>query len=155
MFDGRISKILSVSSGLRGSVRNTASLRFRGCLPSSSRGRPISPNPSGPSACTWRAVLHGELSPDCILRPSQVSYPTDFSLKSPHFKAEGPQLLWGARSTAPGRGGSVGSHSLLASSVSCVGTIWGHGDRSSPALASACLNVITKCHLIPKEIPVF
>ena len=42
---------------------------------------------------------------------------TDFSLKSSHFKAEGPQLLWGARSAVPGRGGSVGSHSLLASYV--------------------------------------
>ena len=76
LFDVRISNILSVSSGLRGSIRNTASLCFRGCLPPSSGGLPVTPSFSGPSARTWRAMLHGELSPHCILRPSQVSHPS-------------------------------------------------------------------------------
>ena len=76
-FDVRISKILSVSSDfLRGSIRNTASLCFRGCLPPSSGGLPVTPSFSGPSARTWRAMLPGELSPHCILRPSQVSHPS-------------------------------------------------------------------------------
>lgn len=41
------------------------------------------------------STLHPEAQPG-------LASLTDFSLKSPQFKAEGPQLLWGARSTVPG-----------------------------------------------------